>query len=176
MSEPFIAEIRMFPYSYAPRNWAWCDGQTIEIAQNTMLYAVIGTTYGGNGTTTFCLPNLQGRVPIHPGRGPGLTYHYLGEVGGAPVVSLAESQMPSHDHELMVTKNSATSTDPTGLYPSKHLDNSKGYMYKETPTLDAEFAAAAVGIAGASHPHENRQPFLTVPFCIALDGIYPPRT
>lgn len=176
MSEPFVAEIRLYPYCFAPLNWAWCDGQTVEIEQNTVLYAVIGTTYGGNGTTTFCLPNLQGRVPIHAGRGPGLIYHSLGEAGGIPAVSLHESQMPAHDHKLVVTKNAATSTDPAGLYPSRHMDDSKGNMYKEDPALDAQFAVSAVGIAGGGHLHENRQPFLTVPFCIALDGIFPQRS
>lgn len=175
MSEPFIAEIRMYPYTYAPRDWAYCDGQTVPIQQNVMLYAVLGTTYGGDGISDFCLPNLQGRVPMHPGRGPGLANYDLGQVGGSAGMDLQESQMPVHDHALVVTKNAASSTNPAGLYPSRHMDDSKGFMYKEAPTLDAPFAESAVGLAGASQLHENRQPFLTVPFCIALDGIFPQR-
>lgn len=176
MSEPFIAEIRLMPYSFAPKYWAFCDGQTVQIAQNSMLYAVIGTTYGGNGTTTFMLPNLQGRIPIHPGRGPGLTYRYLGERGGGPAVSLDVSQMPSHNHDMVVTKEAGTTNNPAGLYPAKHMDPLKGKIYKEDPALDSHFALPAVANTGQGVAHENRQPYLTIPFCIALDGLFPQRS
>lgn len=178
MSEPFIAEIRMFTYTFAPRGWAYCNGQIMPIAQHTSLFALVGTTYGGDGRTTFGLPNLQGRVPMHPGRGPGLSSYRLGQAGGSYTVDLTDAQMPAHTHDLQVTLNNPTTTDPGESYPSKYRDaeDKKEYAYKNNPTLDAQFASAAVGTAGASQEHENKQPYLTVSFCIALIGIFPSRS
>ena len=179
MSEPFIAEIRMFTYTFAPRGWAYCNGQTMPIAQNPSLFSLLGTTYGGDGRTTFGLPNLQGRIPMHPGRGPGLSSYRLGQAGGSSAVQLTDAQMPSHTHNLRATLNNPTTTDPGGLYPSKYKDaeDRKEYAYKDNPTmpLNAQMASAAVGQIGGQ-AHENKQPYLTVPFCIALVGIYPSRS
>lgn len=175
MSEPFLAEIRIFSFNFAPRGWAYCDGQLLPIAQNTSLFSLIGTTYGGDGRTTTALPNLQGRSPMHPGRGPGLTARKLGERVGTETVSLNEAQIPSHNHTWTSTNNDATSTQPAGLYVSKHQDDNRGFMYKINPSLNATFASAAIGTGGGSQPHENMQPYLTLGFCIALVGTYPSR-
>jgi microcystin-dependent protein len=176
MSEPFIAEIRMFTYNFAPRGWAFCDGQLLPIAQNTALFSLIGTTYGGDGRSTLGLPDMQDRAPMHPGRGPGLTARRLGEKTGIEIVNLTEAQIPNHAHTMAVTKNSATETNPAGLYPSGHKDDSKGYMYKDNPTLDAVFSSSAIATEGGSQAHLNMQPYLTVSFCIALVGLYPARS
>jgi len=175
MSEPFIAEIRMFTYNFAPRGWAFCDGQLLPIAQNTALFSLIGTTYGGDGRSTLGLPDMQDRAPMHPGRGPGLTARRLGEKTGIEIVNLTEAQIPNHAHTMAVTKNSATTTNPAGLYPSGHKDDSKGYMYKDNPTLDAVFSSSAIATVGGNQGHLNMQPYLTVSFCIALVGLYPSR-
>jgi microcystin-dependent protein len=176
MSEPFIAEVRVFAFNFPPRGWAFCDGQLLPIAENTALFSLIGTTYGGDGRSTLGLPNLQGRVPMHPGQGPGLTSRRLGEKVGTETVSLTEAQIPSHNHTMTVTKNNSTTNIPEGLYPAKHQDEEKGYMYKENPVLNAEFSSSAVGITGASQEHITSQPYLTVSFCIALEGLYPSRS
>lgn len=179
MSEPFIAEIRMFTYAYAPAGWAYCDGQRMPIAQNTALFALLGTTYGGDGRYDFGIPNLMGRAPMHPGRGPGLSAYRLGQYGGSLGVELTEAQMPNHEHSLTVSMEAPESDNPTGLFPSRHEDDQlRAKLYRDQPTLplNAQFASAAVGIAGASLLHENRQPFLTLSFCIALQGLFPPRS
>lgn len=176
MSEPFIAEIRIFPYSFAPRGWAYCDGQLLPIAQNTALFSLIGTTYGGDGRTTLGLPNMMDRAPMHPGRGPGLTSRKLGQRGGTTTVDLTAAQIPDHTHEMAVTKNPATSSNPEWLYPSRHMDDMKGFVYKNNPTLDTQFSYGTIATTGGSQGHENMQPCLTVAFCIALVGLYPSRS
>lgn len=173
MAEPFIGEIRIFPYTFAPMNWAYCDGQLMSIQQNVMLYTVLGLEYGGDGDTTFGLPDLKGRAPMHHGRGPGLYSKWIGEMGGYASLPLNESQIPAHTHTISVTKNAPTSNNPGGLFPAKHASTNQ---YKENPTLDAAFATGAMGNAGSSHPHENRQPYMVFGFCIALDGLYPARS
>lgn len=174
MAEPFIGEIRIFPYSFAPRDWAYCDGQLMDIQQNVMLYTVLGLEYGGDGQTTFGLPNFKGRAPMHHGRGPGLYSKWIGEMGGYEALPLIESQIPAHTHALSVTQNDPTSSSPGGLYPAKHAEAVS--QYKDNATLDATFATGAMANAGSSHPHENRQPYLVFGFCIALDGLYPARS
>jgi len=177
MAEPFIGEIRMFPYPFAPRNWAFCDGQTVDIMQNVMLYSILGITYGGDGQTSFALPDLKGRAPMHYGQGPGLYAKWIGEKGGYATMPLNEAQMPAHTHAISVTKSNAASADPGGLYPSKYVEGAdKTNLYKDNPTLDATFSNSAMANAGNSYPHENRQPWLVIPFCIAMDGIYPARS
>ncbi len=176
MSEPFIAEIRMFTYTFAPRGWAYCNGQIMDISQNTSLFALVGTTYGGDGYTTFGIPNLKGRAPMHPGRGPGLSYYRLGQSGGSAGVYLTEATIPNHSHTMVTTLNPPTSDQPAGLYPTKHKDTNLAKVYKENPTLNAQFAAESVSVTGTDQMHENRQPFLGVPFCIALIGIFPTRS
>jgi microcystin-dependent protein len=173
MSEPFIAEIRMFTYTFAPRSWAYCDGQLLPISQNTALFSLIGTTYGGDGQTTFALPNLQGRVPMHPGRGPGLTQRRLGESVGQPTVSLTESEIPAHTHRLRASQALGTSTSPSGEYAAAYGGNR---VYADEPQNLVQMSPAALQTSGAGNEHENRQPYLVVSFCIALQGLYPSRS
>ncbi len=176
MSEPFIAEIKIFAGNFAPRGYAFCDGQLLPIAQNTALFSLIGTTYGGDGRTTTALPNLQGRAPMHPGRGPGLTSRKLGQKVGSETVTLTEAQIPSHSHSMTVTQNNSTTNEPAGLYPAKHKDDTKGFMYKDNPTLDAQFSSSVIGTAGGGQGHANIQPYLTLNYIIALAGLYPSRS
>ncbi len=172
MADPFVAEIRIFPFNFAPRGWAWCDGQLLPISQNTALFSLLGTTYGGNGKSNFALPDLQGRAPMHPGQGPGLSLHDLGETGGAETVSLLESEIPSHAHGLSVSNQMASSTYPQGL----PLGASAGeVIYSDNTSNRVSMAWNALAPAGGDQPHNNMQPYLTFYFCIALQGVYPPR-
>lgn len=185
MSEPFIGEIRMFTYSFAPRDWAYCAGQTLPIAQNTSLYAVIGLNYGGDGRQTVGLPNLQGRAPMHVGgpsnTGPGLSRHTIGETWGFNSIDLTEANLPAHDHHIKATKTKPENNEPANQLPAKHKDSGgKGKIFvDENIDLDSQFNIQAVGPAGGKptgEAHENRQPYLATPFCIALDGIFPSRS
>ena len=175
MSEPFIGQILIVGFNFAPRGWAFCNGQILSIAQNTALFSLLGTTYGGNGQTTFALPNLQSRVPLHFGQGPGLSGYSLGELSGTETVTLNSSQMPQHTHTNTVAFNasnaSASDTVPTGNFLA--ADN----QYKSTANTTLNAAAVQVTIqpAGGSQPHENRQPYLALNFIIALEGIFPSR-
>lgn len=172
MSEPFIAEIRIFAGNFAPRGWAFCDGQLLPIAQNTALFSLIGTTYGGDGRTTTALPNMQGRAPMHPGRGPGLTSRRLGERTGAEIVSLSEAQIPSHNHTVRVYID-----DEGGQTPSSNtvLSFSGGGLAYHANTSLTAMATQTIPATGGSQPHNNLQPFLTLNFIIALQGLYPSR-
>jgi microcystin-dependent protein len=179
MSEPFIAEIRIIAFNFAPRGWAFCDGQLLPVTQNTALFSLIGTTYGGDGRTTTALPNLQDRAPMHPGRGPGLTSRRLGEKVGTMGVSLTEAQIPSHNHQFTVSKVAPpTSSNPAGLFPDQYRDevSSRTEMYKNDATLDATFASQAIATAGGGQAHQNMQPYLGLNFVIALVGLYPSRS
>ena len=170
MSEPFIAEIRAFGFNFAPRGWAFCTGALLPLSQNTALFSILGTTYGGDGRTTFGLPNLQARLPMHPGNGPGLTQRRLGESRGVNTVTLTESHMPTHGHTLRAFP-SAEASNPTA---SRGLGNAPMY---QVPNADASpMAAETIGMAGGGQPHDNRQPFLAVNFCIALTGEFPSRS
>ena len=166
MSEPFLGEIKMGGWNFAPRGWALCNGQLLSIAQNTALFSLLGTTYGGNGQTTFALPNLQGRVPMHWGNGPGLTPRVIGEVDGSETVTLMSTQIPAHNHALQGA-DEATTKSPANAVPA----------FASTPTYNpaANLAMTPTGIAGGSQPHENMQPSLAVTFVIALEGIFPSR-
>ncbi|HKJ53195.1 MAG TPA: tail fiber protein [Gammaproteobacteria bacterium] len=172
MSEPFIAEVRIFAGNFAPRGWAFCEGQLLPIAQNTALFSLIGTTYGGDGRTTTALPDLQGRAPMHPGRGPGLNNRRLGERGGVNQVTLSTNEIPNHSHAIRATDTSANTGDPSGnafanTEPVKHYG----------PLTDPEYMAGPViGPGGARQPHNNMQPYLTLSFIIALVGLYPSRS
>ena len=171
MADPFMAEIRIFPFNFAPKGWAWCNGQLIPISQNTALFSLLGTTYGGDGKSTFALPNLQGRAPMHPGQGPGLSLHDLGETGGAETVTLLESENSAHPHTLLASALPADQPVPTGNYTATpSADNIYGGA-----AFPIEGDASALSIAGGSQPHNNMQPYLTVNFCIAMQGVYPPR-
>ena len=179
MSEPYVAEIRIVAFNFAPRGWAFCDGQLLPISQNTALFSLIGTTYGGDGRTTTGLPNLQGRAPMHPGRGPGLTSRRLGERVGTPTVSLTEAQIPSHNHQFNVSKVAPpTSNMPTGNFPDQYKDEVEGRteMYKNDASLNATFASQAIANAGGGQGHENMHPFLGLNYVIALVGVYPSRS
>jgi microcystin-dependent protein len=177
MSEPFIAEIRIVAFNFAPRGWAFCDGQLLPISQNTALFSLIGTTYGGDGKTTMALPNLRGRAPMHPGRGPGLTSRRLGEKVGTSTVTLTEAQIASHTHQPWQNGVAPPTTqDPSGNWPSRHVDTNLESVYKENPTLDATFNSALLATTGGSQAHENMQPYLGLNYVIALVGLYPSRS
>lgn len=174
MADPFVAEIRIFPFNFAPRGWAFCDGQILPLSQNTALFSLLGTTYGGNGQSTFALPDLQGRAPMHPGQGPGLSLHDLGETGGSDTVSLLESEIPSHSHVVGAQGNPLSALMvPTGNTFSRPAS---GSLYDGTSVVLVPMAAEAIAPTGGDQPHNNMQPYLTLNFCIALQGIFPPRT
>ncbi len=172
MSEPFLAEIRIFAGNFAPRGWAFCNGQLLPIAQNTALFSLIGTTYGGDGRSTTALPNLKGRAPMHPGRGPGLTARRLGQKGGTETVTLTEAQMPNHTHTLEARPASGSTSDPAGNFFAA-LTGANFYT-TDTSSLTG-MAAGAVQNAGGSLAHNNVQPYLALNFIIALVGLYPSR-
>lgn len=172
MADPFVAEIRIFPFNFAPRGWAWCDGQLLPLSQNTALFSLLGTTYGGNGYSNFALPDLQGRAPMHFGQGPGLSLHDLGETGGSETVSLLESEIPAHSHALMAA-NVIPSLNAPG--PARSLARSSGGMAYGAAPVNAQFAGEALTPAGGDAPHNNMMPYLTFYFCIALQGVFPPR-
>ena len=170
MSQPFIGEVRIFGGIFAPAGWAMCNGQIMSIAQNTALFSIVGTTFGGDGESTFGLPILQARAPIHVGQGPGLSNRDLGDVGGEPSVTLSTAQIPAHTHLLETAAAASTGTpDATvALSPS-----SNGNIYR--PATNLVPMAAALSSTGSGVPHENRQPYLGLNFIIALQGIFPAR-
>jgi microcystin-dependent protein len=174
MADPFVAEIRIFPFNFAPKGWAWCDGQILPISQNTALFSLLGTTYGGNGQSTFALPDLQGRAPMHPGQGPGLSLHDLGETGGSETVTLLESEIPSHAHGVLANTNPANLAAPSSA--RSFARSAPGSAYKATTQNIVAFNPMALAPAGGDQPHNNLQPYLTFYFCIALQGVFPPRT
>ena len=174
MSEPFIAEIRAFPYNFPPRGWADCNGQVLPIAQNTALFALIGTTYGGDGRTTLALPDLQDRVPIGAGNGPGLTNRRLGQEGGSDTVVLTETRMAGHTHQPSGDGGVGTSNDPAGTVPARPFGG--GSVYGPAGTDPVDMAAEAITSTGGAQPHENRMPTQVVRYCIALQGIFPSRS
>lgn len=172
MAEPFVAEIRIFPFNFAPKGWAWCDGQIMPLSQNTALFSLLGTTYGGDGKSNFALPDLQGRAPMHPGQGPGLSLHDLGETGGSDSVSLLESEIPSHNHS--VNASARAGADQSPVNSKLAAGNGIGTMAPPGPLVALNDNALAP--AGGDQPHNNLQPYLTFYFCIALQGVFPPRT
>ena len=171
-SNPFLGEIELVAFNFAPVGWAFCDGQILPISQNTALFSLLGTTYGGDGITTFALPNLQGRVPIHMGQGPGLTSHIIGEVGGEEAHTLISQEMPSHTHALAANSGVGSSDDPSGALPAKNAAGIPQYSSGSSTTMSPQ----AVGSAGGGEPHYNMQPYLTLNYIIALAGIYPARS
>ena len=174
MADPFVAEIRIFPFNFAPTGWALCDGQLMPISQNTALFSLLGTTYGGDGKSTFALPSLQGRAPMHPGQGPGLSLHDLGETGGSETVTLLESEIPAHTHSMRANGAPADLQLPGN---DRTLGRSNGgNAYKVPPIAQAVMAPQALAPAGGSLPHNNLMPYLTLTFCIALQGVFPPRS
>src|SRR5690349_14963549 len=173
MSDQFLAEIRIFPFNFAPKGWAFCDGQIMPISQNTALFALLGTTYGGDGKSTFALPNLQGSSAMHPGQGQGLSLRDLGEMGGTETVTLLESEIPSHTHAMNSLNILSTTTTPTtGTALGRSVN---GNAYADAAAGLQTFAPQALAPAGGSLPHNNLQPYLTLNFCIALQGVFPQR-
>lgn len=173
MAEPFVGEIRMFAGNFAPRGWAFCDGQLLAVSQNDALFSLLGTIYGGDGRTTFGLPDLRGRIPLHQGTGPGLSPRRLGSKGGAENVTITTNQLASHSHDLMANKAAANQPAPQG-----HVLAAGGAvvgMVYAAATPDTSMASTAIAHTGGTQPHTNLMPTLCVNFIIALFGIYPSR-
>lgn len=173
MSDPFVAEIRIFGFNFAPRGWAFCNGQVISISQNTALFSLLGTTYGGNGQSNFALPNLQGNAPMHHGQGPGLSQRFLGETSGSSTVTLLASEMPAHNHALNASQADGSDQSPVGERPASGVG---GIAMYAAPGNLTQLSPQVISPAGGSQPHNNLQPYLTLNFCIALQGVFPPRS
>lgn len=177
MSEPFIGEVRAFGFHFAPVGWAFCNGALMSIAQNPALFSILGTTFGGDGTATFGLPDLQDRAPMHWGQGVGLTPRVIGEVLGSQSVTLTTAQMPSHSHTIQTQAGNTLSQEKSEPSAAAWLGVSasgKAYNPNEVP-FDATFSSKAIAVNGGSAPHQNMQPLLALNFCIALQGIFPAR-
>lgn len=176
MSSPFVAEVRIFAGNFAPKGWAPCDGQLMPISQNTALFSLLGTTYGGDGKSTFGLPDMQGNAPMNYGQSPGTSLYDLGQMSGTQTVTLLQTEMPLHSHTTMAYDQG----DPANLNipgPTLCLTRSSGGpIYDTTISNFADFDFAAVGIIGSGQPHNNMQPYLVLYFIIALQGIFPPRS
>jgi microcystin-dependent protein len=176
MADPFVAEIRIFPFNFAPKGWAWCDGQLLPLSQNTALFSLLGTTYGGDGKSTFALPDMQGNAPMHPGQGPGLSLHDLGETGGSETVTLLESEIPVHSHSMRAHNgDQADAQNPSAN--TSLAQSANGFAYQQTTNSSlTNMAPETLTPAGGDQPHNNMMPYLTFYFNIALQGIFPPRT
>ncbi len=178
--EPLLGEIRMFAGNFPPKGWAFCDGRIIPISQNTALFALLGTYYGGNGTSTFALPNLQGRTPLHQGQGPGLTDRTLGEDGGTETVALTTSAMPAHNHAVQFPaqtdfSKTTQSTPVNGAFSAADPNSSSSVPLYASASNATVMGTSPSGATGNGVPHENMQPFLAVSFIIATTGIFPAR-
>ena len=171
MSDPFLAEIRVMPYNFAPRGWATCDGQLLPISQNTALFSLLGTTYGGNGINNFALPDLRNRMAMSAGQGPGLSNRDLGQAVGQAAVTLTSNEMPTHTHGLM-GGSSGLAASPANAAMAPPATGASAYR---VPGATAPMAGESIGPTGSSQPHENRQPYLGLLFCIAMQGIFPSR-
>lgn len=169
MSDQFVAEIRIFPFNFPPTGWAFCDGQLMPISQNTALFSLLGTVYGGDGKSTFALPDLQGSAPMQPGQGQGLSDRFLGEQSGVESITLIVSEMPVHNHVVNTSNDDGNNTQPTGRYFGR------GNALYGPPAALNTMAFQTIGLAGGGLPHNNMQPYLTLNFCIALQGIFPQR-
>ena len=177
MTEPFVGEIKMTGTDFAQRNWAMCDGQLLDIAQFTALFAVLGTTYGGDGRTTFGLPDLRGRAPMHPGTGPGLTPRILGARGGTETATLTNpNQIPNHGHTMQVVGAQGDQTSPVGHSLAQSRSGRGGFGLYDDDDNKGAMASDALSQTGEGQPHENMQPFIVVNFQIALIGIFPSRS
>ena len=174
--DPFVAEIRIFPFNFAPKGWAFCDGQILPISQNTALFSLLGTTYGGDGKSTFALPDMQGNAAMHPGQGPGLSLHDLGETSGSETVTLLQSEIPAHAHAVGRCLNDAGNTisPANAVWAQSAAGRGAAALYKDgAPTGPVQLQSLTV--TGGSLPHQNMQPYLTLNFCIALQGVFPAR-
>jgi microcystin-dependent protein len=177
--EPFVGQITLFPFNFAPIRWALCQGQLMPITQNTALFSLLGTFYGGDGKTTFALPDLRGRVPVGQGQGPGLSFYDIGSVQGGEAVTLLASQIPSHSHPFPAVAAQATTNAPNGALPAQGHGSGRGAFpvntYAALQTA-VPLASGQVALAGGGQAHNNLQPYLTLNWCIALQGIFPPRS
>jgi microcystin-dependent protein len=171
-ANPFLGQIQYFPYTFAPRSWAFCNGQLLAVANYTALFSLFGTIYGGDGRTTFALPDMRGRGPIHPGTGPGLSRRTVGQEGGAQQVALTVGELPSHKHALNATSNSGNQTTPTGALLAR--DGRDETYRNEAPNTDMH--AGSIPAAGSGQAHQNMPPYLAVNCNVALVGTYPPRS
>ncbi len=172
--EPFIGEIKLFAGNFAPRGWAFCDGQLLPINQWQALFSILGTMYGGDGRTNFALPDLRGRVSVHPGNGSGLSPYGIGEKGGAETVTLSVQQMPVHSHSLNANAQNGDTSDPPGSSLADTKGSDKDYM--KSGMVNTEMSPNSIGATGSGQPHENRQPYLAVNYIIALQGVFPSRS
>ncbi len=176
MANPFVAEIRIFPFNFAPRGWATCDGQLISLSQNTALFSLLGTTYGGDGRSNFGLPKLQGSAPMHQGQGPGLSAHYLGEAAGTPTVTLLTSEMPQHAHTINCVNGRVNTQVSSPTNALLALAGPPGpNMFTSNASVNQFMGGNMVGPMGNSQPHNNMMPYLTLNFCIAMQGVFPAR-
>lgn len=169
MSDPFVAEIRIFPFNFAPKGWAFCDGQLLPISQNTALFSLLGTTYGGDGKSTFALPDMQGNAAMQPGQGQGLSLRDLGEMSGVESITLLQSEMPVHNHILNTSNNDGNNTQPALKYTGRG-----NAIYGPIAAANL-MGVQSIAPAGGGLPHNNMQPYLTLNYCIALQGIFPQR-
>lgn len=173
MADPFIAEIRIVGFNFAPKGWAFCDGQIMPISQNTALFSLLGVTYGGDGKSTFGLPNLQGSAAVGAGQGPGLSFRALGETGGAAAVTLTTAEMPKHTHQMRAIGADPADV-PTPTPTAALARSSNGFAYG--PSSPVAMSPNAIAPSGGGQPHNNMQPYLVLNYCIALQGVYPPRS
>ena len=176
MATPYLGEIKLFGGNFQIRGWAYCNGQLLSIAQNNALYALLGTIYGGDGVNTFALPNLQSRIALHQGTGPGLTTRTIGEASGSESVTLLQAQLPSHTHQAIATTVAGTASAPANALPAKPTLTGSEFLYlsgSATPTTDAPPAPSSVSSAGGNQPHDNIQPILALNYLIALEGVFP---
>ena len=171
MADPFVSEIRIFGFNFAPKGWAFCDGQLLPISQNTALFALLGTMFGGDGKSTFALPDLEGSVPMAQGQGQGLSDRYIGDIGGSETVTLLQSEIPAHNHLLRVSADPATERQP----PGQNFAAGVGVQFYDTQNPNANLNPGALAVQGGSLPHNNMQPYLTMGFCIAMQGVFPAR-
>ena len=173
MSDPFVAEIRIFCFNFAPTGWAFCDGQILPLSQNTALFSLLGTVYGGDGKSNFALPDMQGNVPMHPGQGQGLSLHDLGEMGGSETVTLLQSEIPSHAHTLRGNVAPGDGQVPTDSAVARTVGASPYIPPAGAPIV--QMSPFSLSPAGGDLPHNNMMPYLTLNFCIAMQGVFPPR-
>jgi len=174
MSSPFVAEIRIFGFNFAPKGWAFCNGQLMPISQNTALFSLLGTTYGGDGISTFGLPNFQGSAPMHQGQGAGLSLRDLGESAGEQTVTLLESEMPAHAHGAQAYPNAGGQGPTNNAWSGA---NQRGISeYTPSSAQNVQMSPLALSVTGGSLPHNNMMPYLVLNFCIALQGVFPSRT
>lgn len=176
MSDPFVAEIRIFTGNFAPKGWALCEGQTLPLSQNTALFSLLGTTYGGDGKSNFKLPDLRGCAPLQAGQGPGLSSRYQGETGGEQAVTLVQSEMPSHPHQALASANQSDKTDPVGSVWGGAIQREVLYASPSGSAQPASMSGSALSVSGGNLPHNNMPPYLGLTFIIALQGVFPPRS